>query len=318
MMQNTYSQKSEKRPLGQGTFAKTAVFVFFAALSLTAVAEAKGVDLSLLRPSKSVWYTQGQEADNGFSAIKWGLPTDVPVAGDFDGDGISDSAVWRPETGAWHILKSSTGLPLSIDWGSSKDPQADIPITADFDGDGITDIAVFRPGNGFWYVLNSSANFDQTRPSIFCWGMNGDVPVPADYDGDGRADHAVFRTSENRWYIFESSSQRWNVKTFGKAGEDLLVPADYTGDGRADIAVFRNGTWLVLDSSTGETDIFEFGFADSIPVPADYDGDGQTDFAVWREGTWYIYDSEGPRFRTLKFGDKGDIPVGSLQAKKSN
>lgn len=275
-------------------------------------------ELSMYRPANSVWYSQGQEENSGFSATKWGLSTDIVTPGDYDGDGQQDAAVWRPENGIWYILKSSNGLPLIIEWGkNTAGGLPDIPVQADFDGDNITDVAVWRPDNGFWYVLKSSAGFDQTQPAIFCWGRLGDVPVAADYDGDGRADHAIFRSSENRWYIFESRLQSWNTHVFGRAGEDLLVPADYTGDGKADAAIYRGGVWQVLNSESGKAETFEMGFADSVPVPADYDGDGTTDFAVWRDGTWYIYDSGEPRLRSMRFGKAGDIPTNSLRAKRS-
>lgn len=278
-------------------------------------------DLSVYRPETSVWYKQGQNDEGGFSAIKWGLESDVPTPGDFDGDGIEDAAVWRPADGTWYILRSSNGLPLYIRWGMTTiHPTGglpDVPVAADFDGDGTTDIAVWRPDNGFWYVLRSSTGFDQQQAMTFCWGRLGDVPVPADYDGDGRTDFAIFRSWENRWYIFETESGNWTTHHFGRAGEDLLVPADYTGDGKADIAIYRSGTWWVRNSETGEAEVFEMGFADSLPVPADYDGDGQTDFAVWRDGTWYIYDSGEPRLRSVRFGRAGDVPTNSLKAKQS-
>lgn len=300
-------------------FSVVAGLVLFPTLAAANFGNA--ADLEVFRPSNAVWYSQGQKADDGFSAIKWGSPTDVPVPGDYDGDRVQDAAVWRPENGTWNILKSSNGLPLYVEWGRTTihptGDLSDIPVQADFDGDGMTDIAVWRPDNGFWYVLKSSTGFDRTQPAIFCWGRLGDVPVAADYDGDGRADHAIFRSWENRWYIFESRLQRWNTHVFGRAGEDLLMPADYTGDGKADTAIYRGGTWRVLNSETGEAETFEMGFADSVPVPADYDGDGTTDFAVWRDGTWYIYDSGEPRLRSMRFGKTGDIPVNSLKAKRS-
>lgn len=315
--------KIEQKTFPYRPFAAAKSFVAFAlgALFIFAnTANAQVADLSVFRPSKGVWYSQGQEPNSGFSAIKMGSSSDVLVPADYDGDGTIDPAVWNRENATWQILKSFDGELDSIAFSETqvgpKDSQNDIPVSADFDGDGRADLAVWRPSNGFWYVLTASSGFEESQSLSFCWGQAGDVPVPADYDGDGRSDYAVFRPSDSRWYIFESRSQMWSARSFGQKG-DLLVPADYTGDGRADLAVYRKGTWTVLDVATGEVDMFEFGFADALPVPADYDGDGVTDFAIWRDGTWYIYDSGVPRLRSMRFGNTGDIPLNFLKVRPS-
>ena len=36
----------------------------------------------------------------------WGAPGDLPVTADYDGDGSTDLAVWRPADGSWHIAQS--------------------------------------------------------------------------------------------------------------------------------------------------------------------------------------------------------------------
>jgi hypothetical protein len=47
---------------------------------------------------------------------------DFPVRGDYDGDGISDIAVWRPTTGQfWWINSSNGGVPTPIVWGTGAD-----------------------------------------------------------------------------------------------------------------------------------------------------------------------------------------------------
>ena len=132
-------------------------------------------------------------SDGALSATQtftWSVDgTDVPVRGDFDGDGRGDLATYRQATGEWRIWASASGhTPWApIEWGSG----ADMPVAADYDGDRRTDVAVFRPSTGVWHVAFSSTNM-QSGLQIQ-WGNASDRPVPIDYDNDGRADLALPR-----------------------------------------------------------------------------------------------------------------------------
>ena len=112
---------------------------------------------------------------------------------DYDGDGKTDFALFRPSESRWHVLESSTGAEALLQFGTI----GDIPVPGDYDGDGITDHAVFRPSNGSWYVLLSSNGAFVTE---LLWAP-GDIPAPGDFDGDGKTDFAAFRPSDGSWHI---------------------------------------------------------------------------------------------------------------------
>ena len=124
-------------------------------------------DLAVWRPSSGVWWIM---AGNGSPQVVqgWGMQGDIPVAGDYDGDGKTDMAVFRPSTGVWYILNSSDYSATIVPFGLGTDKM----IPADYDGDGKADIAVFRPSTGIWYILRSSAGFLGLQ-----WGIATDVPA---------------------------------------------------------------------------------------------------------------------------------------------
>jgi len=264
------------------------------------------------------------------------------VPADFDGDGRTDPAVYRPSTGEWWALGSQSGYtqPILERWGAS----STIPIPADYDGDNRTDLVFYNPGPavdgapaGRWnsrYSSNGFSTATQTSYSFFTGSgpTPPNAPLLADFNGDGTADLVTYRSARGEWavnltnYLVPSRlPQQFPLESdggwqWGLPG-DVPVPADYDGDGKAELAVWRpsNGVWFMrlssLDYRTAHAAAFQWGLPGDRPIVGDFDADGRTDLCVWRpsDGAWYIvYASTGYShavMRRIQWGLAGDVPV---------
>jgi len=116
---------------------------------------------------------------SGDSSLVFGIPSDVVVPGDYDGDGKTDIATVRGSGGVinWYVLPSGTGVITSTPFALFGASVSDFVCQGDWDGDGRTDPAVWRPNadptQNFFYVLGSIAG--EISPGE--WGQNGDYPV---------------------------------------------------------------------------------------------------------------------------------------------
>jgi hypothetical protein len=141
-------------------------------------------DLALWRPAAGAWSIRLSHVDYGSSHVlerpaASAQAGDVPVVGDFDGDGASDLALWRPSSGAWQLLMSEGDFRDSGDRTvtMTRPTPGDQPAAADYDGDGRTDVAVWRPAAGVLLVKSSVMGFGKAASMAFGAVVPGDVPV---------------------------------------------------------------------------------------------------------------------------------------------
>jgi hypothetical protein len=176
-------------------------------------------DIAAFRPSSGLWsllrasdiIKPVAEGQSTATFVQWGTAGDKPFAGDFDGDGRADIAVFRPSDRTWYIRRSADAGFTSIPWGL----ETDVPLLRDFDGDGRVDVTVFRPLNGTWYIRRSS----NSQLLAYQFGQNGDIPTAADFDRDGKADISVFRPSNGTWYGVRSATNEFFGTAFGLNGD---------------------------------------------------------------------------------------------------
>jgi hypothetical protein len=268
----------------------------------------------------------GTPTDRTFS---WGKqPGDIPVTGDWNGDGITETGIFRPG-GNWYLDMNNNGTwdgaptDRTFSWG--KQP-GDIPVTGDWTGDGITETGIFRPGGNWYLDMNNNGTWDGAPTDrTFSWGKQlGDIPVTGDWNGDGITETGIFRGGT--WYFDRNNNGAWDGtptdKTFswGRQRGDIPITGDWNGDGITETGVLRPGTGFYLDmNNNGARDSSDKVLAwvlqsNDAPVAGDWNGDGITETGVFRNGAFYLDINNNGHWDTgtdvmYPIGQAGDNPV---------
>jgi len=223
--------------------------------------------------------SSGLWAIRGVTRIYFGGLSDDPVPGDYDGNRTTDIGIFRSASGLWAIR----GYTRAYFGGSN-----DLPKPGDYNGDNTTDISIFRDYSGLWAVRGITRSY---------FGRIDDSPAPGYYDRDSTKDIGIFRESTGLWAV------RGVTRLYFGSAADTIVPGDYNGDGTWETGIFRpsSGLWAIR----GFTRSYFGGISDR-PVIGDYNGVGRNNIGIFREssGLWAIHGVS-----RLYYGNSGDIPV---------
>jgi len=116
-------------------------------------------------------------------AFQFGTTGDVPVIGDWNGDGKDEIGIFRPSSGIWSLDSDGNYIwevsDTSLSWGLADDK----PVIGDWNGDGKDEIGIFRPSSGIW-SLDSDGNYIwEVSDKSLSWGQLYDFPVVGNWNG---------------------------------------------------------------------------------------------------------------------------------------
>ena len=199
----------------------------------------------------------------------YGDPADVPLFGDWDGDGIDTPGMYRPGTGFAYLTNS---LPAegSVAYGEVEfffgDP-GDQVFSGDWDGINGDSLGISRDGKMYLRNTNDTGPADID----FWFGASTDIAFGADTDGDGKDSVMVYRPA-NSFLYFRNTLDTGVADDeffFGASG-DRFVVGDWDRDGVDTVGVFRPGdttVYLRNTNSTGKADeSYVFGVSSWTPV----------------------------------------------------
>lgn len=154
------------------------------------------------------------ERSEDWSSLPFGGFGDVPIVGDWDGDGIDSIGVFRPGNGAFYLDFDGSG-----EWNSGGDVHVawlaipgDIPVVGDWNGDLIDDVGTYRPQERRFYLdWDGDRIWDAEEDRISSpFGEAGDIPIAGDWDGDNRDEIGVYRESQNQFYFDVDRDLAWD------------------------------------------------------------------------------------------------------------
>ncbi len=215
----------------------------------------------------------------------FGKAGDIPVVGDWNGDGKAKIGVFRITAagqGVWLLDMDGNGT-----WNSAVDARhvfghtGDIPVVGDWNGDGKGKIGVFRitaAGQGVWFLdIDGNGTLNTAVDARYVFGHTGDIPVVGDWNGDGKTKVGVFRINTagaGVWFLDIDGNGTLNTavdarRVFGHTG-DVPVVGDWNATGKTAIGVYRQGQWIIDYDGNGVRNpadmIFTFGQAVHTPV----------------------------------------------------
>lgn len=282
------------------------------ALVWRSAAFSNAADWQSMRLRGGRWTLPADAANDRFGGadeFDFGIYGGIPVAGDFNGDGVDEVAIYYK--GRWFLDLNGNGVWDDEDLWAQLGDEFDLPVTGDWNGDGKDDIGIFGPA---WLGDPRALAVEHGLPDL----QNVTTPfvrpknVPPELKDATDQLRYLQRTPHGdlRADVID------HVFHYGNSGH-VPVTGDWTGDGIKNIGIFRHGYW-VLDAdgdgrlTSGDWQV-QYGRAGDLPVVGDFDGNGIDEIGVFRSGQWII-DINGNRQmdahdKVFQMGEAGDRPV---------
>ena len=242
---------------------------------------ADGEQVLLVEPSGR-WHIR--RPGNPDYTFFYGNPGDIPLFGDWDGDGLDTPGAWRQGPGGGFAYLTNT---LPPDGGSGVAEftfffgnPGDEVFVGDWNGDGKDTLGINRGGRIFLTDTNGSGGLPVPTDYDFFFGVPGDRAFGGDGDGDGK--DAVFLYRESDGFVYYTNETPIGpgavagtaANYFFGNPSDRFVAGDWNNDGTNTAGIFRSSNTTVYLTNTNASggaaaptdQSFVWGAGDWVPL----------------------------------------------------
>ena len=239
--------------------------------------------IGVYRPSTQQFLLRNSNSSGAPDITRtFGVANDLPVVGDWNGDGTDDIGVFRPSTGQFLLRVPVPLFPtftatIVMNFGQ----QGDLPVAGDWDRDGFDTPGVFRPSTNEW-ILTNGPNVDQSTPPVnfdFFFGQNGAIPIVGDWDGDGIDTPGFYLAAFGQFNLSNTFLGTIDITPF-QFGNPATRPlaGDWNGDGVTTIGVYDSSISRMALNNTNTTGntvgdiVLAFGQNGDLALAGNWDG----------------------------------------------
>lgn len=214
----------------------------------------------------------------------YGNPGDIPLFGDWDGDGLDTPGAWRQGPGGGFAYLTNT-LPPNGGSGTAEftfffGNPGDEVFVGDWNGDGEDTLGINRRGHIFLTDTNGSGGLPVPTDYDFFFGNPGDRAFGGDADANGK--DAVFLYRESDGFVYYTNDTPVGpgavaptaANYFFGNPSDRFVAGDWNNDGTDTAGIFRGSSTTIYLTNTNASggaaaptdQSFVWGAGDWVPL----------------------------------------------------
>ncbi len=190
--------------------------------------------------------------------------TELPIAGDWEGDRLATPALWDDATDrllVWHDLQGGAEDAVAVLEAPGTGWQ---PLAGDWDGDGVDGPGLFDPATLEFRMWNGLAG----GPPDLVFVVSPQNPtgwqgVTGDWDGDGTDGVGIYNAAKGLVILRNSLGGGGGGSTFELGPKNatgfVAVAGDWNGDGLDSVGLYRpdRALFFLSDNTSGT---FDFGY----------------------------------------------------------